>query len=179
MKRSILVEGCDGSGKDTLIASLLETYPGHTLHDRASTSLGGPVANLAQWVEHDANRMHVTGPWIYNRHPLISEPIYAHYRAENPGFQSPEWASHEWIASYRRKVGNSSILVVCQPPMATVLTTLKHQGPDAHMPGVYENARALWTHYAMLTWPGKLIRYSYTTNTFKSLVDVLNHYMEY
>lgn len=175
--KHIIVEGCDGSGKDTLIDQLLDSYPKHVVHERASTSLGGPVQNLADWVATDAIKMSNSGPWIYNRHPLISEPIYAHYRKVNPGL-SGVWSNGAWVNAYRQIIARDCVLIICQPPMATVLDTLTQQGPDAHMPGVYENAREIWMHYAAFMWPGKTIRYNYTSNSYKSLVDVLTRYLE-
>lgn len=174
--RSIIVEGMDGSGKDTLIRDLVATYPGHTLHDRASTSLGGPVANLGEWVAKDAVRMIETGPWIYNRHPLISEPIYGRVRPNKPTidpFNNPAW-----LSAYRRIVGRESILVICQPPFHVVRATLEAQGPEAHMPGVYENALELYSKYAMLVWPGPTIRYNYTVDSTSTLVDLINRSLE-
>lgn len=171
--RSIIVEGMDGSGKDTLIRDLSAVYPAYMLHERASTSLGGPVADLSSWVARDAVRMEETGPWIYNRHPLISEPIYAPIRRVNPGL-SGVWTNQGWLDAYRRIVASVSVVVVCQPPWETVRATLMAQGPDAHMPGVADNAPTLYEAYGMLLWPGRLVRYDYTRDSIIHLIDTLN-----
>ena len=170
--RSIIVEGVDGSGKDTLIRELLGAFPDHTLHDRASTSLGGPVKNLGEWVANDAVRMSETGPWIYNRHPLISEPIYGRIRPDRP--TEEPFTNPAWISAYRRIVARESVVIICQPPYHVVRTTLEQQGPDAHMPGVYDNALDLYTRYATFVWPGRVIRYNYTADTLGSLISVLH-----
>lgn len=172
--KSLIIEGCDGSGKDTLISELLTKFlPGHRLHERASTSLGGPVSNLADWVMRDAANMTGAFPWIYNRHPLISEPIYAPIRRVNPGLRD-DWTSPEWIAEWRRIVGRKTVLVICQPPYAKVVDTIIRQGPDAHMPGVYGNIRRIYMAYNRLVWPGTTIRYDYTVDKPEHLARTLN-----
>lgn len=171
--KSIIVEGCDGSGKDTLIDKLMSLPWGYRLHERASTSLGGPVSHLGDWVIRDAPAMNRRRPYIYNRHPLISEPIYAPVRKVNPGL-SGEWTSPEWIAEWRRIVGSQSVLVICQPPFRAVANTVKAQGPEAHMPGVAENIRRIYLSYNRLVWPGTTLRYDYTFDLFPTLVSVLH-----
>lgn len=171
-QRSVIVEGMDGSGKDTLISDvLIPGLPGHTLHERASTSLGGPVPNLAEWVARDAVKMSETGPWIYNRHPVISEPIYGKYRKNKPTEES--FTNAAWLDAYRRIVAAESVLVVCSPPYYRVRETLREQGPDAHMPGVYENQLDLWLGYIELVWPGPIIRYDYTKDTLVNFSNTL------
>lgn len=174
--RSIIVEGMDGSGKDTLIASLLRTYSGHTLHARASTSIGGPVRNLAEWVRHDATTMRETGPWIYNRHPLVSETIYAPYRPSKP--LSPGFENMPWLDAYRRIVSASSVMVICQPPYERVAGNLIASGARAHMPGVFDNRMSIYTDYAAFSWPGRTIRYDYTRDTVADLVTALSYQLE-
>jgi hypothetical protein len=169
--RSIIVEGMDGTGKDTLIGTLREAFPDHTLHVRASTSLGGPVNNLSSWVVQDAQTMDLTGPWIYNRHPLISEPIYGHIRPTKAIVEP--FNNSAWLSAYRRIIARDCVVVICQPPWTTVQQTLIDQGPDAHMPGVFENARELYEMYAALVWPGRAIRYDYTKDKTESLIDSL------
>jgi hypothetical protein len=166
VKRHIIVEGVDGSGKDTLIGQLMDPlqWRGRSnrfvLHERASTSLGGPVDNLGEWVARDATRMAEIPPSIYNRHPLISEPIYRTIRPNKP--MVPPFDNAAWVSAYRRIVAREAVLVICQPPLQTVLDTIKRQGRDAHMPGVYENAGQLWTMYSALVWSGTAFRYDYT-----------------
>lgn len=175
--RSIIVEGMDGSGKDTLIKSLLGHYPDHTLHERASTSLGGPVPNLAEWVARDS--MHLTKtkrPYIYNRHPLISEPIYGQYRPDKPTEEM--FTNASWIDAYRKIVADCSVLVVCQPPYHVVRNILQMQGPDAHMLGVYDNQLDIYSDYKRLVWPGRSIRYDYTINSLTSLFKLIDHSLE-
>jgi hypothetical protein len=169
--RSIIVEGMDGSGKDTLIRDLQALFPKHKLHERASDSLKGPVSNLGEWVARDAVRMGETGPWIYNRHPLISEPIYGKIRPGKPTVEP--FNNSAWLNAYQRIVGRESVVVLCHPPYHVVKDTLRTQGADAHMPGVFENQVDLWVHYQSLVWPGRIIRYDYTRDNLFSLTGLL------
>lgn len=169
--RSIIVEGMDGSGKDTLIEKLLISLPKHHLHERASTSLGGPVDGLAEWVRKDAHHITTSDiPHIYNRHPLISEPIYAPYRPDRP--LSPGFENAAWVDAYRRIVGSAAVVVICQPPWSVVKTNLDASA-DGHMPGVVDNAPKLYEAYGSLVWSGRSIRYNYTADPYSSLLHAL------
>lgn len=177
--RNIIVEGMDGSGKDTLIEAMSKhpNFKNLPVHERASTSIGGPVDQLALWVERDAQAMLNTRakPHIYNRHPLISEPIYAPFRSNRP--LSPGFEKEGWLEGYRRIVGSQAVLVICQPPYHIVRNTLTMQGPDAHMPGVFYNALDIYMCYARLVWPGRTVRYNYTADGFESLARTITELM--
>lgn len=160
MPRHIIIEGMDGSGKDTLIADLIGLFPDHTLHPRASTSLGGPVPNVAVWTANDVKTMATQAPSIYNRHPIISEPIYASIRKVNPGLKPP-WDSASWIGAWTRNMAHHAVLVICQPSYITVRGNLIRSGPAAHMPGVFENSWKLYQAYALVQWPLPIIWYDY------------------
>lgn len=164
--KHIICEGPDGSGKSTLIGELLERFPDHTLHERASTSLGGPVANLTEWVARDVSTMGSQPPSVYDRHPLISELVYSRYRTGNRrGFVSPEWAHSTWRNTMRRTASQHAIVVFCKPPYHVLRQTILNQGRAAHMPGVYDSILEIYTDYATHIWPGINIRYDYTTET--------------
>lgn len=176
MRKHIVVEGMDGSGKDTLIDSLRRFFPDHTLHRRASTSLGGPVADIAAWAATDIRTMDAQPKSIYNRHPIISEPIYAPYRQVNGGLKPP-WTNPVWVGTYRRLMAVEAVVVVCQPSFEVVRENLKRSGPDAHMPGVLENMGFLYQAYAQLVWPGACIRYDYKTSSVEPLVSLIRRQM--
>lgn len=159
-RQHIIVEGMDGSGKDFLINQLLVLFPTHARHERASTSLGGPVANLAEWVTNDVTTMRDQPASIYNRHPLISEPIYADRRHVNTGLRGV-WTSEAWIDACRRAAAPFCTLVICQPDWPTIKDNLTRSGEGAHMPGVLDHAEELYREYQNLVWPGPTIRYNY------------------
>lgn len=173
-RKHIIIEGPDGGGKDTLIHSLMDLFPGHTQHKRASTSLGGPVPDLAAWVAQDVTTMYDQPASIYNRHPLISENIYAPYR-QTDRIQEPEWRNPVWLNAMRRAAAAQSVLVLCLPPFATVRKTVRDQGPAAHMPGVHDNIVDIWMSYSYFTWPGVMLRYDYQHNTAERLAETIRY----
>lgn len=178
MKRHIIVEGMDGSGKDTLIDKLM-LHPAmrdHTRHTRASTSLGGPVQNLAQWTIDDVAAMPTNSPKVYNRHPLISEPIYAPHRRVNPGLRGA-WRDRTWVHLNRLIAAEHCLVILCHPAFSTVHANLM-RSPHGHMPGVVEHASKLYDSYTQLVWPGRVIHYNYRRDSFYGLLAIVNRMIE-
>lgn len=167
----LIVEGPDGSGKDTLINGLMtyKRWPEpFTRHPRASTSIGGPVKNLVQWVVEDIPTMRTNTPQIYNRHPLVSEDIYWRARGAHAPLISPR-ERRELIPH----VARNATLIICQPPFHVALETIRRQGPDAHMPGVFHNYVNIYNAYSTLVWPGRVVRYDYTRDSYTDLITTL------
>lgn len=175
MLRHIVVEGVDGSGKSTLIRELANwraadagtphfTLPGK----RSSSSTGGPVADLDKWVEQDALVMPWRPPTIYDRHPLISEPIYGPIcRNILPGrFNSPTW-----LGMYRARLAGYVLVIWCSPPLEEIV---KNVTKSEQMAGVTENVIPLANAYrrTSMVWPGVQLRYDYTRT---SITSVLSH----
>lgn len=161
-RKHIIVEGMDGSGKDWLIRDLMDLTMGEfVIHERASTSLGGPVARVDQWVLDDLGKMESQPASIYNRHPLISEPIYAPIRKVNPGLRG-HWRNLTWIKQNSRLVANHCVLVICHLPLPHIKEYLQ-QSEVGHMPGVIEAAEYLHQAYSQFVWAGPTIRYNHHT----------------
>lgn len=155
----IIVEGPDGSGKDTLIAQLMSDFG--TLVVRGpravKSSHAGPVDNLGKWVAEDLRQW----PWseatrIYNRHPLISEPIYGPLLRGHvdPGFQM------SWDLAWNYFTSNT-LVIFCLPPLSVVMNNVS-QARD--MPGVAENIEKIWESYraGAKEYPGWAMKYDYT-----------------
>lgn len=172
--KSVIVEGCDGSGKTTLIGHLFATG-NYVKHDRASTSLGGPVPDLDIWVGRDLDFLHNRSqgiPFIYDRHPLVSELIYADLREKNRGVKG--WfLNPQWIIEAQQRMAEHAILVICSPPYSEVERIMQMQGRDAHMPGVFENRLTIFKRYQAYAWPGTIIRYDRTRNDVSDLIETL------
>jgi hypothetical protein len=173
MNNHLIIEGMDGSGKDTLINTLMaykhwDKAP--QLHDRASTSLGGPLPRLDEWVIRDMEGMPSQRFSIYNRHPLISEPIYAPYRLVNRGM-SGLFATPSWVQAQRKELCKSAVVVWCVPSWQTVHTNLM-KAPMSHMPGVIQNAHQLYVSYirTINEWKGPYVRYNYETIPVRKLI---------
>lgn len=172
-RRHIIIEGMDGSGKDTLI-DRLQALPfapfgqEYQLHPRASTSLGGPIDNLSDWVEHTNYRLPTTGPWMFNRHPLISELIYAPYRDINRGL-SGKFTDKAWVANQQRILADHAVVVFVQPKYSAVETALRPLHWLRHMPGVWSNRQTLYNLYRNFMWPGVSIRWD---REYTSVIDL-------
>lgn len=167
--RHVIVEGPDGAGKTTFIDNLAQRRPELAIHKRASTSLGGPVADLAQWVVRDVNTMPAQVKSIYDRHPIISEPIYANIRTVNPGLRGV-WTTKAFAPQMKMRMSSWALLVVCLPPLAIVTNNIRQ---SEQLAGVDENIGTLWHAYSMLSWPGVQIRYDYTTSSLDRVVNTI------
>lgn len=180
--RHLIIEGCDGTGKDTLIAQLLEVFPHFALHARASTSLEGPVPDLARWVSDDLEHIQRVDNdklpirWIFNRHPLISEPIYGRFRVNKPTV--PLFLDQNWLNRQKYMLARYAVLVIVHPPWGVVNDILIGQGPHQHMPGVYENRNHIYDAYGQVTWPGVMMRFSRTSQNREVFINRLRMFME-
>jgi hypothetical protein len=174
----VIIEGCDGSGKTTLIRDLLEKGQPYVLHARASDSLSGPVPNLAAWVDNDLWKLESAEgkglvPYIYDRYPLVSELLYGPIRWHNRTGPLGQFPSREWIIKQQRRMADLATLVICSPPYEEVERVMQAQGREAHMPGVFENRFRLWKGYEEFIWPGTVVRYDRTRETPADLINIL------
>lgn len=176
MLRHLIVEGPDGSGKDGLIHRLAPIYPQFQLHVRASTSRGGPVPYLTQWVTDDIRKMPTTGPWIYNRHPLISELIYAPIARHTTPQGSI--ANPAWVAQMLHEMTTHALVVWCMPPASVVAHNVS-QTSVTHMPGVAANIAELYLAYedARKAWAAPSLAWDYTVPDLPKLTFAINQHL--
>lgn len=80
----IVVEGPDGSGKSTL-ARVLSSRLKLPIADKVVASNTQPLTDLVAWTE--SNVAKGFQPTIFDRHRLISEPIYSPFKAHEPTAQ--------------------------------------------------------------------------------------------
>jgi hypothetical protein len=164
--RHLIVEGPDGGGKTTLIGRLADAL-GYEVNAKASDSLTGPVVDLAKWTMDDMTRWPSdTTSRIYDRYPVISEPLYGLVVRHNirPQFDNTGWLADLRITMYRR-----AVVVWCLPPLADVRLNVQ---AGVQMPGVVDNIDHLWNGYHTLwrAWGGLSYRWDYTTGNFEMLV---------
>lgn len=134
----IIVEGPDGAGKTSFIKGLRDRHPGFELAQRFATSEDGPKPDMKAMVEKDLD-----APFddpgrvvIYDRHPLVSELIYAPAlgRSLAYGFDDPNWLT-DALTRWRMK---KHVIVYCMPRREAVIRNVHktHAIPTDHMHGV-------------------------------------------
>jgi hypothetical protein len=162
----LIVEGPDGAGKTTLIQRLSEDLR-LPVAERVVTKDAEPMADLVKWVEHNiACGLH---PVIYDRHRLISEPIYGPALRDSvePGFDNLRWLRNQ---QQRLRILNPFV-IFCLPPIEMVEANVSHDDDNKVVRQnirliywLYFNLAASWTTPS-LVWDYTLDNNSYRGNT--------------
>jgi GTPase SAR1 family protein len=111
----LIVEGPDGAGKTTLIERLKADL-GLEVAPRVVSKEAKALVNLVEWVDDNLNRgfQHL----IFDRHRLISQPIYGPaMKRTSQGFDGIHQISY-WM---RRFYEIDPIIIYCLPRKSTVL----------------------------------------------------------
>lgn len=121
----IIVEGPDGGGKSTLVKRLsaelsLPVAPKVVASDTT------PVVDLRRWTEE--NVYQGFQPVIFDRHRLISEPIYgpAMRRRQHGEFYDLTWLSDMMWHFYNAK----PVIIYCMPDLLTVRENVLREDTD-------------------------------------------------
>lgn len=154
----VIVEGPDGAGKSTLVKEIagaleLQVAPRVVAKDTRS------MTDLKVWVDDNLERgLRAT---IYDRHRLISEPIYGPVlrgRME-PGFD--DW---RWLTYRQQKLRSLDPMVIfCLPPLNIVREVVERDDDNKvvrdHIDTIY------WLYYNMVSmWPEAAV-YDWTRTT--------------
>jgi hypothetical protein len=189
--RHLILEGPDGGGKSRLAEALLARYP-VTMHEKASHSLRGPVRNLAAWVTDDIAKMdHFETCNVYDRHPIISEPIYGSITRQQPqpGFAARRDGrsdgTNHWLSTQRLALYEKATIIWCIPSLEQCRAAVD---PTRDMPGVVENIDEIHARYlmTMAAWGGSGARYDLTRYSrevtedglFQGALEFLHHYQD-
>lgn len=165
----IVVEGPDGGGKTTLI-KVLEDYFEFPIAPRVVSQDAEALVDLKAWTE--AN---VAGGWsatIYDRHRLISEPIYGPILRNNsePGFNDFMWL-YNMNNMFRRC---NPIVIYCLPPEAAVRSNVEND-PDNKViaPKIKRIYRAYVAKAATDALSIGALHYDYTSHTLSQLLKTV------
>lgn len=135
----IVVEGPDGSGKTTLLTKIKEET-GLDIAPRVVSKDTEAMVDLTAWVEENVERgWH---PTLYDRHRLISEPIYgpAVRQSLEPGFDDPYW----FHTMLQRFYHSQPLIIFCLPPLEVVQANI-FGDPDNIV--VADKIRQIWAGY--------------------------------
>lgn len=151
----LLLEGPDGAGKTSLLKKMVKRWDLDVMPRFADTH--GPKEDPYNRVYQDQIARGTLRCGIYDRHPLISEYIYAPIVGRGIGHQFL-WPSARQM---RHQLAHDALLILCLPPLDEVK---KNVARTEQMAGVVENIEAIYEQYQLLriTWPGKFITYDYT-----------------
>lgn len=116
----IIVEGPDGAGKTNLIRRL-EKSLGLKPEPRVVSKDTEMMGDLMAWVEADLASW--PRPALYDRHRLISEPIYGPVLRQNmqPGFDDQHWLQEMML----RFNAARPLVIYCLPPLAVVMANVR------------------------------------------------------
>lgn len=179
---AIVIEGPDGAGKSTLIKQLQDLYPQLQLRPRPVTSVDGPVTDLVQYVQSEAHVAQTRGEhFLYDRHPLISEPIYGKMTRGHTkiGFNLDDSS----LNNERESFVHDNLVILCLPPTEAVVANVLNSS-DIQMAGVMENITKIYEAYEKRSGllssmrSDSLIEYDYTTLLgFHEVLRAVNTYL--
>lgn len=121
----IVVEGPDGSGKSTLVRRLQRDL-GLPVAPRVVGSDTLALVDLTRWTEENVNRGFV--PMIFDRHRLISEPIYGPLLR---GGRDRKFLNLAWMSDMTwRFYAANPIVIYCIPAVETVCRNIQNPATD-------------------------------------------------
>jgi hypothetical protein len=178
----IILEGPDGGGKSTLAKQLAVLWD-LPIAERVVSKDTEAMIDLKAWTEENVRNM---GPLqVYDRHRLISEPIYGPIlRAgrPQPGFESLGWLSAMTQEFYRHQ----PIIIYCIPPLEVVMENLRDDPDNEVVRDQIQSIYALYTTRAAMDValrPTMTAIWDYTTDgredhplaTFRRWTAQINH----
>lgn len=155
----VIVEGMDGSGKSRLVQEISLKYD-LPIHERASDSKTGPIDNLYEWAALDAASTRRQPLAVYDRHPFISQFVYAPILRKEMDARFLTEESRQLASSLFRQ----SIVIFCDPGLEAVQANVDNQAVDQY-DGVRDHTFALYTAYQILNhywiYPSRRETYDY------------------
>jgi hypothetical protein len=138
----IVVEGPDGAGKTTLIERISEDT-GLKVAPRVVSKDAEAMVDLVKWTEDNVKAGFQD--LIFDRHRLISEPIYGPVlrAAPQPKFNNLEWFYEQLHMFYQC----SPIIIYCIPPLKTVWYNTQKGEDNKIFHGQSSHVHSIWGAY--------------------------------
>ena len=172
LKRHIIVEGMDNTGKTTLLKALSERFRVEPTNSCRSIPKGEQI----RWMKNE-----LAGPAkLFDRFPLISESIYGPIVRGTQFF--PMIGGDSFFHTMEKVVIPANpIIIFCNPGIEKVAESF---GERWQMGGVKENMTALMDAYGVVgnifsrMTPLTVMVYDYNKHTPELISCILEYYME-
>lgn len=170
----IIVEGPDGSGKTTLIQRLASELD-LPIAPRVVTKDMEAMVDLQAWTEKNIRAGFQ--PVIFDRHRMISEPIYGPIFREKPqpGFEDIHWFTEMMVGLYDME----PIIIYCLPPLEVVWHNIRGDDDNQILHDAPDQVRSVWGAYynkAITEWafrPVNTFIYDYTQQYNTSVLPLM------
>lgn len=188
--RHLIIEGPDGAGKTTLVkwlSPIMDVPVARRISDSIKGVQGKNLAryvdgDMGQWSNNASTTPHLRAPIfgtpygsrIYDRYPLISEPIYGLHVRKAP---QAEFMTTWYRDAYAKFLEYDPLVIWCLPPYDEVV---KHVHPSRDMDGVWRNISQLYQAYriAALQFPGRSFIYNHTIHKPGQVLDLASTHFE-
>lgn len=171
----IVVEGPDGGGKSTLAMRLSQDLD-LPIAPRVVGTDTKPMVDLKLWTEENL-QLGFHGK-IYDRHRLISEPIYGAIKKRiEPGFDDIGWMRHNMLEFYLIQ----PVIIYCIPPKYTVIHNITH-GEDDNT-AVADDIDQIYSAYIArasidLASHDFICLHDYTRHSYDALLEIVEQELE-
>lgn len=170
----IILEGPDGAGKTTL-ANTLSKELSLPIAPRVVSKETEAMTDLRVWTDDNLKRDFQDV--IFDRHRLISDPIYRGVLGKhNPRLYDPQWLAE----ALRKFVEIDPVIIFCMPPLEVIMLNLLDDDDNTvvvdHIERLYYGYAAEWAKLNAWTELTSLFWYDYS-NPFGETDKTLTKYL--
>ena len=160
----IIIEGCDSSGKSTLVRFIKENYQVQTVH---SPGPWDSLDSLMKWCKEASNLdARFRGRLVCDRHPFFSESVYG------PALRGSSMLDAESYYSIKYDLAHHfPAVIICCPPEEVMMETYGQKAQLPKIEQLSEISKAYQAYADTLDfWPGFFTDYNYTSERSKAAI---------